>query len=352
MVAIKSSEAERFLDRPAAHIFFYLIFGPDAGLVAERARAIAAQAVDDPKDPFQLVRLAGDDLAADPLRLADEANSIPLFGGKRAIWIEAQGRAFLDAIEPVLAAPPRDCTIVISAGALKKDAALRKICEREKNAAAIECHHDGEKDIARLIESEVAAAGLSIGPDARIILASMLGKDRASSRAELAKLCLFAHGEGEIRLDHVEAIVSNASSLMLDHAVNGAFQGDLAGLESSVQRIFREAVDPGQLIGAALRHAVSLHRARIELEAGPDGGGARRGATSGLSGAAYGRAGAFEAHLRAWTSARLARIIDALAEATGRARREPKLAKAIAQRALWSVAQTIAQAGRAARSPR
>jgi DNA polymerase-3 subunit delta len=137
MVAVKSHEAERFLARPPPHIYLYLVFGTDAGLVAERARKIVSRAVDDPKDPFQLVRIGGDELANDPARLADEANTIPLFGGRRAIWIEAQGKAFVAAFEPVLGAPPRDCTIVIEAGALKKDAPLRTLCERESNAAAI-----------------------------------------------------------------------------------------------------------------------------------------------------------------------------------------------------------------------
>lgn len=337
MVAVKSYEADRFLARPPAHVFLYLVFGPDAGLVSERRQALIRRFVDDPKDPFQLIRLAGDDLAADPLRLADEANTIPLFGGKRAISIEAQGKAFLTALEPVLAAPPRDCAIVIEAGALKKDAALRKLCEREKNAAAIECYPDSAKDIGQLIDAEVAAASLSIAPDAKALLVSLLGQDRSSTRAELAKLVLYAHGGGEIGLDHVAAIVSDASSLVLDHAVNGAFQGDFAALDVGARRVFIEGGDYNQLLGASLRHALMLHRARLDIE------GARshedRGEAAAIhAGGGPRRAGAFDQHLRGWTSARLGRAIEILAEAIGRARREPKLAEAIAMRALWTVA--------------
>ena len=39
-----------------------LLYGPDAGLVRERADALLASAVDDPNDPFSLVRLDGDEL--------------------------------------------------------------------------------------------------------------------------------------------------------------------------------------------------------------------------------------------------------------------------------------------------
>ena len=47
----------------------------------ERAEALVRSAVDDINDPFSLARLAGDDLASEPTRLVEEANTIPLFGG-------------------------------------------------------------------------------------------------------------------------------------------------------------------------------------------------------------------------------------------------------------------------------
>ena len=72
---------------------------------------------------------------------------------------------------------------------------------------------------------------------------------------------LFAHGGGEIRLDHVEAIVSNASSLMASKAVNAAFDGDLAALDAGL-RDMAGAGDHHMVLAAALRHALDLHRAR------------------------------------------------------------------------------------------
>lgn len=350
MVAVKSHEADRFLARPPAHVFLYLIFGSDAGLVAERRQAIIRHFVEDPKDPFQLIRITGDELAADPLRLADEANTIPLFGGKRAISVEAQGKSFIAAIEPLLAAPPCDCAIVIEAGALKKDAPLRKLCEREKNAAAIESYPDSARDLAQLIDAEVAAAGFSIAQDAKALLVSLLGQDRSSTRSELAKLLLYAHGSGEIGVEHVAAIVSDASSLVLDYAVNGAFQGDFAALEAGARRIFVEGGDYNQLLGASLRHALTLHRARVDIDRASSADHAREEFGSPAAthfGGGPRRAGAFEHHLRAWTSARLERAIEILAEAIGRARREPKLAEPIAMRALWMLAQAARGRGRA-----
>ena len=78
MVALKASDAETYVARPDPARPIALLFGPDAGLVSERAEAIIRSAVDDINDPFALVKLTGDDLASDPARLVDEANTVPL----------------------------------------------------------------------------------------------------------------------------------------------------------------------------------------------------------------------------------------------------------------------------------
>ena len=80
MVALKGAEIDKFVARPDPTRPVVLVFGPDAGLVRERAEALVRASVDDPKDPFQLARLDGDDLAGEPTRLVEEANTIPLFG--------------------------------------------------------------------------------------------------------------------------------------------------------------------------------------------------------------------------------------------------------------------------------
>src|SRR6266540_576776 len=114
MVALKGFDIDKFLARP--HRPIVLVFGPDAGLARERAEALVRMSVDDPKDPFQLARLDGDDLAGEPTRLVEEANTIPLFGGRRAVWVKAGARNFAPALDALIADPPSDCRIVIEAG--------------------------------------------------------------------------------------------------------------------------------------------------------------------------------------------------------------------------------------------
>src|ERR671931_265685 len=113
MVALRGKEIDSYLARPDPGRPIILLYGPDAGLVRERADALMASAVDDLNDPFSLVRLAGAELAAEPSRLVDEAMTVPLFGGRRAIRVRAGSRNFASGVETLAETPIRDCRIVI-----------------------------------------------------------------------------------------------------------------------------------------------------------------------------------------------------------------------------------------------
>ena len=62
MVALKTADIDKFLARPDPARPVVLVYGPDAGLVSERVEALIRASVDDPNDPFSLVRLEGEDV--------------------------------------------------------------------------------------------------------------------------------------------------------------------------------------------------------------------------------------------------------------------------------------------------
>jgi DNA polymerase-3 subunit delta len=316
----------------------FLVYGSDSGLVRERARKLLRALVDDPADPFQLVELDGDELAGDPLRLADEANTIPLFGGRRAVHVELGAKNILPALEPLLNAPA-ESAVLIEAGALKRDHALRKLFEKERSAAAIECSPDSAADVQRLINEELKAAGLALDDDARETLVALLGQDRLSTRSEIGKLVLAAHGRQRITLEDVETLVCDASATAHDDAVLQAFSGEIDALPGAFERLIATGGEPSVILAAALRYAVALHRARLAIDSGqsPD-------QAVGLvmrSGIGFGRRGLIEKHLRSWSRERLLRAIRALADLIGRIRREQRLGAALAERALLSIAEGV-----------
>jgi DNA polymerase III subunit delta len=338
MVALKSSDIDAFIARPDPRRPIALVFGPDAGLVRERVDALIKTAVDDPADPFALARLDGDALADEPTRLVEEAHTIPLFGGRRAVWVKAGNRIFIEAVETLLAAPPAaDCRIVIEAGDLRRNAPLRALCEKSPVVAAIPCYVDGDRELSRLIDDEMRAAGLTISSDARALLASLIGGDRRASRNEIRKLALYAHGQSSIEIDDVLAVVADASSLALDGAVDAAFAGNSAEAETQFAKACAAGTYPGAIVGAALRQVAQLHRARLAIE---DGASIDEVMKSTMR-VHFRRERLVKMALSVWTSQRLERIMTRLAEASLDARQRATLAEAVAQRALMAAAEMV-----------
>jgi len=335
MTALKTAQIEPFLAKPDPGKPIVLVFGPDAGLVRERVEALVKSAVDDINDPFALARLDGDALASEPQRLLEEAHTAPLFGGRRAVWVKAGSRNISASVEALVASPPgRDCRVVIEAGDLKRNAPLRAACERAAVAAAIPCYVDGERDLGRLIDEEMRAAGLTIAPDARAMLISLVGGDRLASRNEIRKLALYAHGQKRVEVDDIVAVIADASALAYDGVVDAAFAGRKDDVETQFAKARAAGTHPDVILGSALRQAFTLHRVRMDIEAG----GSVEEAWSAMR-VHFSRERSIKAALSAWTSARLERVIAQLAEAKLNTRQDKAgLAEAIASRSLLQIA--------------
>jgi DNA polymerase-3 subunit delta len=342
MVALRGKEIDAFLARPDAGRPIILLYGPDAGLVRERAEALLASAVDDPGDPFSLVRLDGDELSAEPSRLVDEALTIPLFGGRRAIRVRAGSRSFASGIDALADTPLKDCRIVIEAGELRPESPLRKACERAKTAVAIACYPDTERDLAKLIDDELRLSSLRIASDARAVLMGLLGGDRQASRNELRKLTLYAHGKGEVTLDDVMAVVADASEMKIDPIVDGAFAGNPAAVETEFAKAMLAGTYPGVIISAAQRQAAWLHKSAVAISEGTPASAVLDGGFPRLH---FSRKANVEAALRNFDAARLMLVIDQLATAALDMRKQATLAAAIAQRALLSIAANARRRG-------
>ena len=210
MTAIKAYDVDKFIARPDPATPIVLVFGPDAGLVRERVDALVRASVDDPNDPFAFVRIEGEDLSANPSRLVEEAHTVPLFGGRRAVLVRAGSRNIAGAVETVIAAPSNECRIIIEAGDLRKTAPLRTLCEKAKVAAVLPCYADGARDLERLIDEEMRASNLSINAEARSALLALVGGDRLASRNEIRKLALYCKGQKSVELADVMAVVADA----------------------------------------------------------------------------------------------------------------------------------------------
>jgi DNA polymerase-3 subunit delta len=335
VVALRTSEVESFLADPDPKRPVILIYGPDLGLVRERADAVV-QAVAPDADPFAVVPLEGDAIAADPGRLIDEASTIGLFGGKRVVRVRAGNRSFNDALETLLESPPADAIVVIEAGELRRNAPLRTLCESAKNAVAIACYADSERDLVRLVERTFAASGTKIDADARDALVGLIGADRLATRAELEKLALYATGSGRITLDDVRAVIADASALALDDVVDAAAAGEPQAALVALAKARHAGILASVVIGATIRHIAHLHRLQLGVDQGES---IARVMERSYPKVHFRRETRFVRALERLSADALERHLMSLGQASLTARQNADLADAIAERALLAISR-------------
>ena len=345
MVALKAREVDRFLANPDFSAYrVILIYGPDGGMVSERADQLATASGVDLSDPFSLIRINADDAASDPLRLVDETGTIGMFGGTRLVRISGNTRRDLaKAVKPVLENPPEDAIVVIEAGDLKKSAGLRKLVEANAAGLAIPCYQDNDTALQNLIQSEIIDAGLSIDRETRTMLTSYLGADRKISRNELQKLALFAHEKSQISLEDIQSVVSDASALVLDDVVDGTASGNLPQLEAVLPRALESGSAPDMILRAALVYFQSLHA--LKLQHG-ESAGAKQLFRSMRPPMHFSREQAFMTAAANWTPERLAKATARLDRAMFECRANAAAARSIAGMALLALALEARALGR------
>ena len=333
---LPAGRVEAFLRRPDPEIRAVLLYGPDAGLVRERADALARTVCPDLRDPFLVAELPGTALAADPARLADEAAQISLMGGRRVVRVRDAADALAAIFGRFLPGSAGDALVVVEAGDLPGRSSLRRAFDEAPAAAAIGCYPDGPRELAVVIRDSLAAHKVAASRDAVAFLLEHLGGDRLLTRAELDKLALYAGAGGRIELDDARLAVGDSAAIELDDAVLAAADGDSGALERALGRVFQEGESPVTVIRALLRHLQRLHLMTARVAAGDTVDAVMRAARPPIF---FKQQDNFRRQLGLWREPMLRRHLDALAVAETQMKTTGLPAETICRAAMLRTAQ-------------
>ena len=338
---LSAGQIDGFLHRPDPQIRAVLLFGPDAGLVRERADTLARAICPDLHDPFRVTELTAAVVAADPARLADEAAQISLMGGRRVVRLREAGDSLAPLFARFLPDAAGDALVIAEAGDLPGRSGLRRAFDEAPQAVAIGCYPDNARDLAAVIRDTLAAHRIAASRDAIEFLVAHLGGDRLLTRAELEKLTLYAGEGGRIELVDAQAVVSDSAALSLDDAILAAAEGDAAALDRTLARVFQEGESAVTIIRALLRHLQRLHVLAIQLGGGMSIDTAIRGARPPIF---FKQQDSYRRQLARWNEARLRSALDRIAEAEFHMKQTGLPAETLCREAMFAVAQ-MARAG-------
>lgn len=268
---LKGAEIARYLARPDPSRPALLIYGQDAMRVAmKRAEAVRALVGERADEEMRLTRMPGAVLRKDAAQLLDAVREIGFFPGPRVVLVEDAPDAAAEAIRAALSNwKPGDAVVVVTAGALGKASALRKLFEPHPAAVTAPIYDDppAEDEVARWM----ADAGLRQVPPAAMremmVLAGAM--DPGDLRQTIEKIGLYKHGDPEpLSADEIALMAPAAIEADLDELIQIVADRREAEFGPMMRRIEGQGVNPVTLCIAALRHFRALHGAAAD-PAGP-----------------------------------------------------------------------------------
>jgi len=312
MILGKRPDIERFLRQPDPQIRAALIYGRDLGVVRERGAELAGRIAKDPNDPFDVAQLTDGDIDADGGRLEGELAAQSLMGGRRLVRLrfgtEKAGpdRTAAEALTRHAAGELNpDAFLLIEAGALGRDSALRKAAEKAPGAAAIPCYEDEPGDVARQVREALTKDNLSLNADALALFVARMPKERGVARQEIERLALFlGPGSGTVAMPaDLEPFLGVEPEASLADAAADAFGGRIADAQAGLRRAAQE----GEAGPAAVR-AMGMHLGRLRrtLTLAKSGAGLQEAAKA--SGVFWKQEREFLRQARSWTLDELDRI--------------------------------------------
>jgi len=309
---ISASAADRFVAQPDAGVAAVLLYGPDHGLVKERAEILGRTVVDDLSAPFNVVELEASALKDDPARLSDEANTLSFGGGRRFVRLRGAGDTLTKLIEAYVHEPSPNALLVVEADKLGSRSSLKQLFEAHTSTAAVACYPAEGGDLLRTSEKMLGEYGVSIEKGALALLGQIMGADRAMVRREIEKLALYV-GEGKRATAYdINACLVSSGAVSVDQIALCAADGKAAEADNHYQMALKEGISEVAILRAMQRHFQRLDWVISKMAAGSSVGEAIGGLKPPVFFKVKDR---FERQVRRWTAGRVHHALGILTEA-------------------------------------
>ncbi len=265
----KRPEIDAFFKKPTPGVTGVLIYGKDRSQVLERSADLAKRIVPDINDPFNVALLTDSDLEADGGLLEGELQALSMMDGRRLVRLKFfSEKASLDkAVAASVKAHAagefnRDAFLIIEAGGLGADSALRRQADGDKAFASIACYEDDAGDIVRMAREALAADGVALTTGAMDMFVQRLPRERGIAHREIERLILFIGPGSNKTLSEVELadFLGVEPEASLFKAASDAFGGRMRAAQAGLRRAFAEGKG-----GPDAMRALSDHYNKVKL---------------------------------------------------------------------------------------
>jgi DNA polymerase-3 subunit delta len=271
----------------AARKSFVFICGPDDFLVNRLGKTRFDEIAGEVTDEFSRDVLSGfannvGEVEAAVNRFRESVQTVPMFGGKRAVWLKdvnfladtVTGRAEstlkrVEELQAILQAiDPEQVAVLVTAAPVDRRRAFPKWCEKNADFVLVAGESEGAADaLAGTVLAEAQSLGVAITPDAVGLLLAKIGANTRLVIEEVHKLANYV-GEGTIEEEHVAELTPNVAEGDFFEAAEAFFSGSLPRTLDAISRHFFSGGDARPLISALQNRNRILLQLRALLDAG------------------------------------------------------------------------------------
>ena len=347
MAAVKAQQTAAFIKTPPDDLAAVLFHGSDHGLVSERSAALARVLASQDNLPGEILKIDETELDEHPGLLEIELQTQPMFSGRRIVRAIAGGRISTQLLKLIPTSVSFEGLLIVEAGNLKVDDSLRMLFESRALCYAVACYPDSTTDIDNLISEVLASFKLAIDCDARDLLQSRLGADRALSRSEIEKLALYCLDRSPIAFKDVDTIVSDAAGFAIECIAEAVADGRMKSAITDFARALASGENAQRIIAVLQRYFLKLHRFRSEVDAGQRLDDALKFVRPPLF---LRQKDIFARQVRRWSRDRLDQALHRIAEAAKMVRLSSDLENIISERLVLALVSMAAISTTASRS--
>jgi DNA polymerase-3 subunit delta len=253
---------ESFLKNPGSTSII-LIYGPDSGLVSERAQHLVKSVLGNTDDPFRYAEIT------DSSRLLEEATAASLTGGRRVVRLRDAGDAAAKPTEALLK-NAADALVILEAGDLTPKSKLRALAEKSQAAAAIACYAVDAARLPRIIAERLRAQNIGIETEAASWVSNNITGEEGAIRQAVELLTLYAgpagrQGGAPLTLTDVTAALADGGETSIQDAIDATLTGNPQAADRAITLAFDEGVSPVALIRVLLGELMRLRVAASQL---------------------------------------------------------------------------------------
>lgn len=310
---IKSAQVNNFISSSLEKYNGVLLYGPEVGLVSNRAKTIATKIIGDLKDPFRYADIDFTKILESPFILSDELSSLSLTGGKRVIRIrDVKPSIPKNIVEIIKQYSSKDSFLLMTSGELAKSSYTRLFFEKESTLAALPCYADNESSVRQIIISSLNKENIKYDPEILPMLLDLFAENRMVILSELDKLITYAKDKDKLTKEDVFKAVQSSKEASIENICIATANKDLKLAENCLSKAISENVEPIAIIRSIIYYFNRLYSAQKSIASGKS---TQQAMSSLRPPVFFKNIDSFKKHLNIWNQSSILKVLTLLTSA-------------------------------------